>query len=88
MLLQVGSPGCDIVNLIGQMSLRCLALDPVLGADVYLPVANLEPEAAASLQWVWLLNLRQTQDPTVELAPLLFGPFRDRYLYDVILQYA
>src|SRR5262249_5071175 len=67
----------------GQGGLGRRALDAFLDADVHLPVADLEPEAAPLLEGGRLLDLPEPEEPAVEGPRVRDRVCRDRDLHVV-----
>src|SRR5579871_1336752 len=59
-------PAGEVVDGIGDVGLGGPAVHCVLDANVYLTVADPEPEAAAFAEAFRLLDLRQAEDAAVE----------------------
>jgi hypothetical protein len=54
MRFQLCLPCGHVGHLIGKMGFGCPAINAIFGADVYLSIPYLQPEATSSLQRLWL----------------------------------
>ena len=73
-------PKLDVAYLIGQMRFGRFTVHAVLGPDMHLLIADLQPQPAAPFQRLRLLDFRQSQHTAVKRPRRLFLPLRNRDL--------
>jgi hypothetical protein len=78
------APRLEVGNLIGDMSLRGLAVDRFrVGADVDLAIADLEPQTSPALEALGLLDFAEAKQLAVERTGPRFFAGWDRDLDEV-----
>ena len=74
---ELGAPMFEVGDFVGEVGFGGVAIDVVFGADVYLSVADLYPEATASFEGVGLFDFGEVEKVAVELSRSIFGVFGD-----------
>ncbi|GAC1629639.1 MAG: hypothetical protein NVS4B2_12050 [Chloroflexota bacterium] len=70
----------NVGNLIGEVRLCGVAVDPIFRSQVNLSISNLQPDSPTALKRPGFLNLPQSQNVTVKMAGSIFRTGWDRYL--------